>query len=123
MLSHARFKIFLEKIMSYALEDYQGKVSIGGRNITSSRFADDIDALAEKEQKLEVLVESLDKICLRYKISAEKTKLITNSSIGIKREFKVKGQKLGTVTNFNYSRFSVARTLMARSPLLFETRS
>ena len=30
-------------------------------------------------------------------ISAEKTKLITNSASGIQREKKVKGQKLGTV--------------------------
>ena len=32
-------------------------------------------------------------------ISAEKTKLITNSPNGIQREINVKGQKLGTVTN------------------------
>ena len=44
------------------------------------RFADDIDALAEEEQELEALVESLDKTCIRYEmeISAEKTKLMTN---------------------------------------------
>ena len=47
--------------MSDALEEHDGKVSIGGRNITNLRFADDIDALAEEEQELEVLVESLDK--------------------------------------------------------------
>ena len=35
------------------------KVSIRGRNL---RFVDDIDALAEEEQELEALVESLDKI-------------------------------------------------------------
>ena len=76
------------------------KVSIGGRNITNLRFADDIDALAEKEQELEALVESLDKTCTRYKmeISAEETKLMTNNANGIQREIKVKGQKLGTVT-------------------------
>ena len=35
-----------------------------------------MDALAEEEQKLDALVESLDKTCTRYKvaISAEKTK-------------------------------------------------
>ena len=66
--------------MSDALEEHDGKVSIGGRNITNLRFADDIDALAEEEQELEALVESLDKTCTRYKmeISAEKTKLMTN---------------------------------------------
>ena len=59
--------IFLERIMSDALEEHDGKVSIGGRNITSLRFADDTDALAEEEQvlELEALVESLDKTCTR----------------------------------------------------------
>ena len=45
--------------MSDALEEHDGKVGIGGRNITNLRFADDIDALAEEEQELESLVESL----------------------------------------------------------------
>ena len=95
------FNIFLERIMSDVLEEHDGKVS-RGRNITNLRFADDIDALAEEEQKLEALVESLNKTCSRYKmeISAEKTKLMTNSANGIQREMKVKGQKLGTVTSF-----------------------
>ena len=35
-------------------------------------------------------------------VSAEKTKLMTNSANGIQREMKVKGQKLGTVTSFKY---------------------
>ncbi|MEW8544681.1 MAG: hypothetical protein AB2693_14235, partial [Candidatus Thiodiazotropha sp.] len=71
--------------MSAALIEYDGKVSIGGRNITNPRFADDIDALSEEEQKLEDQVESLDKTCTRYKmeIRAEKTKLMTISAIGI----------------------------------------
>ena len=90
--------------MSDALEEHDGKVSIGGRNITNLGFADDIDVLAEEEQELEALVESLDNTCTRYKmeISAEKTKLMTNSANGIQREIKVKGQKLGTVTSFKY---------------------
>ena len=96
--------IFLERIMCDALEEHDGKVSIGGRNITNLRCADDIDALAEKEQELEALVESIVKTCTRHKmeISAEKNKLMTNSANGIQREIKVKGQKLGTVTSFKY---------------------
>ena len=57
LLSPNRFNIFLERIMSHALEEHDGKVSIGGRNITNLRFADDIDAIAEEEQELEALVE------------------------------------------------------------------
>ena len=76
--------------MSGALEDHDWKVSIGGRNIINMRFADDIDALAEEQQELEALVESLDKTCTRYKmeISAEKPKLMTNSANGIQRQIK-----------------------------------
>ena len=82
--------------MTDALEEHDGKVSIGGRNITNLRFADDIDALAEEEQELEAPVESLDKTCTKYKmeISAEKTKLMTNSANGIQTEIKIKEQKL-----------------------------
>ena len=48
LLSPTLFNIFLDRIMSAALEEHDGKVSIGGRTITNLRFADDIDALAEK---------------------------------------------------------------------------
>ena len=74
--------------MSDALKEHDVKVSKGGSNITNLRFADDIDALAEEEQELEALVESLDKTCTRYKmkISAEKTKLMTNSANGTQRQ-------------------------------------
>ena len=79
---------FLERIIFGALKDHDGKASLGGRNITSLWFINDIDVLAEKKQKLEALVESLDKTCTRYKIkiSDEKTKLMTNSVNCIQRE-------------------------------------
>ena len=82
--------------MSDALEEHDGRVRIGDRNITNLRFADDIDALAEEEQGLEALIESLHKTFTRYKmkISAEKTKLMTNSAMVSRereRETKVKG--------------------------------
>ena len=41
--------MFLERIMTCALEDHEGTVSIGDRTIINLRFADDIDDLAEKE--------------------------------------------------------------------------
>ena len=61
--------------MSDALEEHEGNVSIGGRNITNLRFADDIDALAEEIQEQEALVECHDKTCA-MKINAENTKLM-----------------------------------------------
>ena len=60
------------------------------RTITNLRFADDIDGLAGDEEELSNLVECLDKASTAYgmKISAEKTKLMTNNTSGINREIK-----------------------------------
>ena len=70
----------------YALENHEGTVSVGGTTITNLRFADDIDGLAGDEEELANLVERLDKASTAYgkEISAEKTKLMTNNTSGIK---------------------------------------
>ena len=101
LLSPTLIHIFLERIISDTLEEHGRRVSIyiGGRNLTHLEFANDTDALAEEEQELLALVESFDKTCTRYKmeVSAEKTRLMTNSANGILREIKVKGQNLDIV--------------------------
>ena len=73
LLSPTVFDIFLERIMTNALEDHEGTVSIGGRAITSLRFSDDIDGSAGEEE-LAKLVEHLDKAPTAYgmEIAAEK---------------------------------------------------
>ena len=89
-LSPTLFNVFLERIMTDALEDHEGTVSIGGRTITNLRFANDIDGLAREEEELASLVERLDKASTAYgiEISAEKTKLMTNNTSGINTEIK-----------------------------------
>ena len=52
LLSPTLFNIILERIMTDALEGHEGTVSIGGRAITSLRFADDIDGLAGETEVL-----------------------------------------------------------------------
>ena len=52
LLSPTLFNIFLERIMTDAVGDHEGAVSIRGRTITSLRFADDIDGLAGEEEEL-----------------------------------------------------------------------
>ena len=88
LLSPTLFNIFLERIVTNALENHQGTVSIGGRTITNLRFADDIDGLAGDEQELVNLVERLEKTSTSYgmEISAEKTKLMKNNTQGISTE-------------------------------------
>ena len=90
--------------MTDASEDHEGTVSTGGRTITNLCFPDAIDGLAGEEEELANLVEHLDKASTAYsmEISAEKTKLMTNNTSGIKTEIKVNGQKLETVTSFKY---------------------
>ena len=90
--------------MTDALEDHEGTVSISGRTITNLRFADDIDGLAGEEEELASLIQRLDKVSTVYgmEISAEKTKLLTNTTSGINTEIKVNGQKLETVTSLKY---------------------
>ena len=69
------------------------------KKITNLCFADDIDGLAGEEE-LAKLVKRLDKASTAYgmEISAEKTKLVTNNTSGI----KVNGQTLKTITSFKY---------------------
>ena len=69
--------------MTNALEDHEGTVSIGGRTITNLCFTDDIDGLAGEEEELANLVECLHKASTAYgmEISAEKTKLMTNTPV------------------------------------------
>ena len=52
--------------MTDALNDHEGIVSIGGRNITNLRFADDVDGLAGREDELADLVERIDKTSIRH---------------------------------------------------------
>ena len=104
LLSPTIFNIFLESIMTAALEDHQGTVSIGGITITNLRFADDIDGLAGKEEELASLVDCLDKTSAAFgmEISAEKTKLKTNNANVISIDIRINGEKLGEVDSFKY---------------------
>ena len=101
----ARMSSTFFSIMSDALEEHDGKISRGGRNITNMQFADDFDALAEEEQDSAGSPSRESRQNLhkdKMEICAKKTNLMTNSNNGIQREIKVKGQKLDSVTSFKY---------------------
>ena len=86
LLSPTLFNTLLEH-MTDALEEHHGTVCIRGRVITNLRLADDIGGLAGKEQELANLVNRLEKTFSRYgrDVSAENTKLITNSTKPIEK--------------------------------------
>ena len=104
LLSPTLFNIFLERIMCEALDDHEGSVSIGGRLITNSRFADDIVVNAEEEEEAGVLIDRLDTTTTRYRMESgpDKTNVMTNNPNGFQREIKIKGQRLEEVENFKY---------------------
>ena len=87
LLSPTLFNIFLERIMTDALEDHESSVGIGGRTITNLLFADDIDGLAGEEEELANLVERLNKASTAYGMenSAKKTKLMTTPATSTQR--------------------------------------
>ena len=103
LLSPTLFNIFLERIMTDALEDHEGTVSTGGRATINLHFADEINGLAGEEEELAILVEHFNKASTAYNMDfSAKTKLMTNNSSGINTEIKINGQKLETVTSFMY---------------------
>ena len=71
--------LLLKRTALDALEDHEGTVSIGGRTITSLRFADGIDGLPGEEEELAKLVERLGNASAAYsmEVSAEKNNMMT----------------------------------------------
>ena len=78
LLSPYLFNIFLEQIMSEALEGFETAVSINGKPITNLRFADDIALITDSMEKLSELTERLDKASAKMgmEINGEKCKIM-----------------------------------------------
>ena len=93
VLSPTLFNIFLERIMTDTLNDHEGTVTIGGRNITNLRFADDIDGLAGREET---------STAFGMQINSEKANLMTNNTNGFSNVIRVNGEKLDCVKRFKY---------------------
>ena len=105
LLSPTLFNIFLERIMTDALEGHECSVSIGGRTVSNLRFADDIDGLAGSETELAELIRRLNQSCSDYgmEISAEKTKIMTNCHAnGLQNQIIINGSVLQHVNQFIY---------------------
>ena len=105
LLSPTLFNVFLERIMTDALEGHDATVSIGGRTVSNLRFADDIDGLAGSEAELSQLIQRLNNSCSSFgmEISAEKTKIMTNTHAnGLRNDIVINGSTLQHVNQFIY---------------------
>ena len=81
------------------LEETQGGIKIGGRNINNLRYADDTTLMAESEEELESLLmkvkEESKKVGL--KLNIQKTKIMASGPI---TSCKIDGETVETVSNF-----------------------
>jgi len=55
-------------VMRETLDEFQGGLQIGGRMVTSLRYADDIILLATLEAKLQELADRLDRVSRKYSL-------------------------------------------------------
>ena len=100
LLSPTLFDIFLERIMTDALEYHQGTVSIEGwEQLGTYGLPMTLMELAGKEEELASLLDRLDNTSAAsgMEISAEKTKLMTNNVNGISADIRINGEKLDKV--------------------------
>ena len=100
ILSPCLFTLHEEYIMRNArLNEAQAGIKIAGRNISSFRYADDTNLMAESEEELKSLLmkvkEESKKAGLKFNI--QKTKIMASDSI---TSWKIDGETMETVTNF-----------------------
>ena len=88
-----------------ALANHHGTVSIGGRDLTNLRYANDIDRLAGNEEELAHLVQCLDETLRAYRMESnvKKTKMMANAYGRTSPEIMVNGLALQIVQEFKYS--------------------
>ena len=105
LLSPVLFNLFLEEIMAGIQDEHISTISIGGRNLSNLRFADDIELIAGSNDELQTLTNKLSSSASRYgmQISAEKSKIMINSNkSNLNSNIKLYGEKLEEVEQFKY---------------------
>jgi len=104
LLSPVLFNIYLEKIMRDTLHDHHTSISLGGRQISNLRFADDIDLLGGTEEELQVLTDNLTRCAGSFgmEVSTEKSKTMVNSHNNLHAAINMNGEQLENVESFTY---------------------
>ena len=76
-------------------------ISIGGRNLSNLRFADDIDLIAGSNDELQTLTNSANRYGMQ--ISSENSKIrINNNNRNLHTNIQLYGEKLEEVDQFKY---------------------
>lgn len=84
ILSPQLFNIYSEYVMRQALEGWRGGVSIGGRNISNLRYADDTTLIAASEEEMVELIKRVETAGERLglHINVQKTKIMVVDRAG-----------------------------------------
>ncbi len=104
-LSPLLYTIYDEAIMKEAFQNGVDGVKVGGKLITSIRFADDKAIVGETEQALQRSMDVLNDITEKYgmKINVKKTKTMVVSRVeGKKINLQLKGHLVEQVHSFKY---------------------
>ena len=90
VLSPYLFNILAKMMMRETFDGFQGGLQIGGRMITSLRYADDIMLLATSEAELQELLDHLDRVSRKYSllINGDKTKAMARDGIACRILFQ-----------------------------------
>ena len=106
LLSPGLFNLFLERVMTDALEDDTNGIICGGRRINNLRFADDIDIVASTEEGLRDLTDKINNAANRYgmEISGQKSKTMVTGTEPktILPPISVNGEHLEQLKAFKY---------------------
>ena len=104
ILSPHLFSIYTEQVMREAEIDGMG-ISIGGRNLTNLRYADDTALIADNVTSMKRILNRVDTAGRNasLKLNAKKTKVMhVNSTNNIEEDIKVDNSNLEYVQNFKY---------------------
>ena len=112
LLSPVFFNLFIREIMAEIQDEHISTISIGGRNLSNIRFANDIYLIAGLNDALQTLTKKLSNSASRYgmQISAEKSMIIINSNNrNLHTNIQLYGEKLEEVDQFKYIGATITR--------------
>src|SRR5579872_3218943 len=104
VLSPDLFNLFLEHVLSEALEAYEGGALMNGRHVSNLRFADDIDLMGETVVDAQDLLDAVQDSSRRHglEINREKTKIMLVAKESRDITISINDQKLEQVSHFKY---------------------
>ena len=104
VLSPDLFNLFLEHVLSEALDAYQGGALVNGRRVSNLRFADDIDLMGETVTEAQDILTAVHLSSQKHglEISKEKTKVLLVSKEARDVTISIENQQLEQVTHFKY---------------------